>query len=243
MWQMWNRFNYQNGLISVFLNIIYPSKCPLCGSAPDVFNYSPICSTCWSKVKRYRGPSCRFCGIPFSSEYSKVCGQCLKKPPPFSTVITYGLYEGVLAEAINQLKFHGVKRLSKPLGALLQSLNLPRVDFIMPVPLSLKSLRERGYNQSLLIARVISKSVKVPLIIDALLKKKETSPQIGLSAKERLSNLKNAFEVKGDIKGLRLLLVDDVMTTGATVTECSKQLIKAGAKEVIVLTLARSSMM
>ena len=181
--------------------------------------------------------------MPFSSEYSNVCGQCLKKTPPFSTVINYGLYEGVLAEAINQLKFHGVKRLSKPLGGLLQSLNLPRTDYIIPVPLSLRSLRERGFNQSLLIARVISKSVKVPLAIDTLLKKKETPPQIGLSARERLSNLKNAFEVKGYIKGLRLLLIDDVMTTGATVTECSKQLIKAGAEDVIVLTLARSSMM
>ena len=79
--------------------------------------------------------------------------------------------------------------------------------------------------------------------MDALLKKRETPPQIGLSAKERLLNLKNTFDVKGDVKGLRFLLVDDVMTTGATVTECSKQLMKAGAKEVIVLTLARSSMM
>jgi ComF family protein len=240
---MWNRFSYQHTLISIFLNIIYPSKCPLCGSKPDIFHYWPICSSCWSKIKRYTGPSCRICGIAFSSEYSRVCGQCLKKPPPFSTVINYGLYEGVLAEAINQLKFYGVKRLSKPLGGLLQSLNLPRADYIIPVPLSPKGLRERGFNQSLLIARVISKRIKVPLAIDTLLKKKETPPQIGLSAKERLLNLKNAFEVKGDIKGLQFLLVDDVMTTGATVTECSKELMKAGAKEVIVLTLARSSMM
>ena len=158
-------------------------------------------------------------------------------------VINYGLYEGVLAEAINQLKFYGVKRLSKPLGRLLHNLDLPETDGIVSVPLNTKNLRERGFNQSLLMARVISKNIRVPLLMDALLKKRETPPQIGLSAKERLLNLKNAFEVKGNIKGLRLLLVDDVMTTGATVTECSKVLIKAGAKEVVVLTLARSSMM
>jgi ComF family protein len=181
--------------------------------------------------------------MPFSSEYSDICGQCLKKAPPFSKVINYGLYEGALAEAINQLKFHGVKRLSKPLGRFLLSLELPKIDGIIPVPLSIKGLRERGFNQSLLIARVISKEIKVPLLMDILIKKKETPPQIGLSAKERLLNLKNAFEVKGNVDGLRLLLVDDVMTTGATVTECSKVLMKAGAKEVIVLTLARSSMM
>jgi ComF family protein len=181
--------------------------------------------------------------MPFSSEYSRVCGQCMKKPPPFSMVINYGLYDGVLAEAINHLKFYGIKRISKPLGRLLYILDLPETDGIVSVPLNKKSLRERGFNQSLLIARVISKKIRVPLLMDLLLKKKETLPQVGLSANERLSNLKNAFEVKGNIKGLRLLLVDDVMTTGATVTECSKQLMKAGAKEVIVLTLARSSMM
>jgi ComF family protein len=181
--------------------------------------------------------------MPFSSEYAEICWQCLKKAPPFSMVMNYGLYEGVLAEAINHLKFHGLKRFARPLGRLLLSFDLPMIDGIIPVPLSIKRLRERGFNQSLLIAKTISKEKKVPLMMDILFKKKETPPQVSLSAKERLSNLKNAFEVKGDIQDLRLLLVDDVMTTGATVTECSKMLIKAGAKEVIVLTLARTSMM
>ncbi|MEW6419379.1 MAG: ComF family protein [Nitrospirota bacterium] len=240
---MWNTFNHQYALISRFLNTLYPSKCPLCVSTPDAFNHSPICASCWSKIKRYSGPSCRICAMPFSSEYSDICGQCLKKAPPFLKVINYGLYEGVLAEAINQLKFHGVKRLSNPLGRFLLSLELPQIDGIVPVPLSIKGLRKRGFNQSLLMARVVSKKISVPLLMDILIKKKETPPQIGLSAKERLLNLKNAFEVKGDVKGLRLLLFDDVMTTGATVTECSKVIIKAGAKEVVVLTLARSSVM
>jgi ComF family protein len=180
--------------------------------------------------------------MPLASEYSGVCGQCFKKEPPFSKVINFGLYEGVLAEAINHLKFHGIKKLSKPLGRLLLRFDLPGVDGIVPVPLSIKRLRERGFNQSLLLARVISTKRKVPLLMDILVKKKETPPQTGLSAKERLLNLKNAFEVKGDLRNLRLLLVDDVMTTGATATECSKQLMKAGAKEVVVLTLARSGM-
>jgi len=214
----------------------------MCGTSSDVFNLSPICSSCWSGIRRYRGPSCKVCALPFVSEHSKVCGQCLKKTPPFSKVITYGLYEDILAEAINQLKFHGIKRISKTLGRLLLSLDLPETEGIVPVPVTIKRLRERGFNQSLLIARVIEKESKVPLLMDTLLKKKETPPQIGLSAKERLLNLKNAFEVKGNIKGRRLLLVDDVMTTGATVTECSKVLMKAGAEEVIVLTLARAGM-
>jgi competence protein ComFC len=149
----------------------------------------------------------------------------------------------VLAEAINQLKFYNVKRLLKPLGRLLLNFDLPEMDGLVPVPLSIRRLRERGFNQSLLIARVISKNIRIPLLMDTLLKVRETPPQTGLSAKERLLNLKNAFVVKGNVEGLRLFLVDDVMTTGATVTECSKQLLKAGAKEVVVLTLARASMM
>jgi ComF family protein len=174
------------------------------------------------------------------SEYTTVCGQCLAKKPPFSKVFFYGMYEGVLAEAINRLKFHGLRRLSRPLGRLLLNLELPAVDAVLAVPLSTKGLRERGFNQSLLIAKVVSANLRVPLLMDALFKRKETSPQIGLSRKERLANLKNAFAVAGDVKDLRLLLVDDVMTTGATVSECSRVLLKAGAREVIVLALARA---
>ena len=241
MREMRKIFKRNNALIARLLNPLYPSLCPMCGTSSDVFNLSPICSSCWSEIKRYRGPACRVCALPVVSEHSNVCGQCLKKTPPFSKVIAYGLYEDVmLAEAINQLKFHGIKRISKKLGRLLLLLELPETDGIVPVPITAKSLRERGFNQSLLIARVIAKECKVPLLMDTLLKKKETPPQIGLSAKERMLNLKNAFEVKGNIKGLRLLLVDDVMTTGATVTECSKVLMKAGAEEVVVVTLARA---
>ncbi|MEW6066764.1 MAG: ComF family protein [Nitrospirota bacterium] len=243
MRQMRNILSHQHALISRLLNIFYPSKCPLCESTTDIYIHSPICSSCWSKIKKYTGPSCNICAMPFSSEHSKTCAQCLKKHPPFSRVINYGLYEGVIAEAINQLKFHSIKRLAKPFGKLLLSLDIPSADGIVPVPLSIKGLRERGFNQSLLIARVIAKKKKFPLFMDILLKEKETPPQIGLSARERLLNLKGVFKVKGNINGKRLLLIDDVMTTGATVTECSKVLMKGGAKEVIVLTLARSNIM
>jgi competence protein ComFC len=157
--------------------------------------------------------------------------------------VAYGLYEGALAEAVHQLKFHGLRRLAGPIGRLMLDLDIPQTDGIVPVPLSIKGLRERGFNQSLLIAKFISRRIKVPLLMDLLFKKRETRPQIGLSAKQRMLNLKNVFGVREEIKGLRLLLVDDVMTTGATVTECSKQLIKAGAKEVFVLALARSGLL
>lgn len=167
----------------------------------------------------------------------------MQKPPPFSRITPYGLYEGVLAEAIHLFKFHGVRRLSKPLATLLLRLDIPRAEVIVPVPLSKKGLIKRGFNQSLLIAQVIAKQTGMHLSLDALVKTKDTPPQIGLSARERLVNLRNAFQVRGDIRKLSFLLIDDVITTGATVRECSKMLMKAGAKDVAVLALARAPLL
>jgi ComF family protein len=164
----------------------------------------------------------------------------MKKSPPYARVIAYGLYEGVLKEAISRFKFYGLRRLSRPLGGLLPNLPIPASDAIVPVPLTAKGLRQRGFNQSLLIARVVSKKTGTPLNIDTLLKIRETPPQVGLSASERHKNLAGAFGVKGDLKGKRILLVDDVVTTGATAAACSKALLKAGAQEVVVLAIARA---
>lgn len=227
-------------VISSLLNIFYPSRCPVCSGSSDKWAHAPICGTCWGQMDRYSGPACRICALPLVSEHAGTCGQCMQKPPPFSRIIPFGLYEGVLAEAINQFKFHGLRRLSKPLGSLLLRLDIPGADRIMCVPLTKKSLIKRGFNQSLLLARIVARQRSIHLSMDSLFKIKETPPQIGLSARERLANLKNAFEIRGSLSGLRVLLVDDVITTGATVGECSKMLMKAGAEEVTVLALARA---
>ena len=165
----------------------------------------------------------------------------MKKLPFFTRAESFGLYENVLATAINIYKFHGIKRLYKPLGKLLLDLDVTAKDAVIPVPLGIKGLRERGFNQSLLLAKVISENAKIPLVIDGLMKIRETHPQVGLSAKERAKNLKGAFSSTGDFHKMKLLLVDDVMTTGATANECARQLLKAGAEDVSVLTLARAS--
>lgn len=183
------------------------------------------------------------CALPVSSQHAGTCGQCMQHPPPFSKILPYGLYEGVFAEAIHQLKFYGVRRLSKPLGEFLLRLDIPHADAIVPVPLTKRGLIKRGFNQSLLLSHVIARRTGVALHMDSLMKVKETPPQIGLSAGERLTNLKNAFAVRGNLRDLSLLLVDDVITTGATVRECSRMLVKAGAKEVTVLSLARAPLL
>jgi len=157
-------------------------------------------------------------------------------------VLNYGIYSGALSEAIHLFKFSGLRRLARPLARLLTELPIPDMDGIVPVPVSTKTLRERGFNQTLLLSKSLSRHLRIPVHMNLLLKKKETLPQIGLSAKERVSNLRNSFEVRGKLNKPRLLLLDDVMTTGATARECAKALMKAGAEEVVVVTLARSSL-
>lgn len=234
-------FNNKSGLISKFINQLYPSVCPSCSRATDNIAYAPFCTECWYSIDKYSGPLCRICSTPFSSPYSSTCGGCFKKPPLFSKAVSYGLYDGKLAAAINAYKFNKIKRLYKPLGKFLLEFDMTGIDAIISVPLSIKGLRERGFNQSLLLSKFISDNTRIPLIIDGLLKINETHPQIGLSAKERLLNLKGAFRTDRNFSNKSLMLIDDVMTTGATAEECSKQLLKAGAKDVVVLTLARAS--
>jgi ComF family protein len=158
-----------------------------------------------------------------------------------------GLYEGTLRQGIHILKFEKKISIHKPLGDLLvnylkteQNDLIRQIDFIIPVPLHRKRLRERGFNQAYLLALYIGRHFNIPLNLE-LKRVRFTTPQMNLRKEERLRNIRGAFEIKNhsSIAGKCLLLVDDIFTTGATVDECSKVLIKAGAKRVFVLTLAR----
>jgi competence protein ComFC len=240
MWEMRISFD-RKGLIPDLFNLLYPSECPLCGKAPDAFFTAPFCNNCWSGIEQYTGPACRRCATPLNSEDALLCAECLKNPPAFSGAKCFGLFEGTLATAIHLFKFQRLRRLHKPLGELLCCLNLSGADALIPVPLNISGLRERGFNQSLLIAKTVSKRTKIPLILDGLCKNTETAPQIGLSRNQRKANLKGAFSADRSFTGMKLLLMDDVMTTCSTANECSKELLKAGAAEVNVLTLARAN--
>lgn len=177
--------------------------------------------------------------MPTSSENIGRCEGCLKDTP-FDKVLYYGKYEGILKEVIHHYKFNKVKRLSKPLAMLLSELPIPDSDAIVVVPLQTKRLKEREFNQTAVIGHHLSRRLRIPFLLDALIKVKDTKPQTGLSEEERLRNLKNAFVAMDKVKGLNLLLIDDVITTGATIKECSRALLKAGAKGVTVLALART---
>ena len=158
-----------------------------------------------------------------------------------------GIYEGALLDAIHLFKYHGKISVGEALGRMMaqtpyDSLAIGDYSLIIPVPLHPKRLRERGFNQSLVLARQVSKRFSIPLDFLALRRTLHTEAQVKLSGRKRRTNVRGAFEVKARnrIQGHKIVLIDDVYTTGSTAAECSKVLVQSGAKEVAVLTLARA---
>ncbi|MGD0281219.1 MAG: ComF family protein [Dissulfurispiraceae bacterium] len=229
-----------HNLVNRFLNLLFPSSCPVCGNDSDSHRHNPVCISCWKGIERYSGPACVTCGIPIVSAHAAHCESCLKTPPSFSKIIYYGIYDGALRKAVHLLKFKGIKRLARPIAELLSELPIPEAEGIVPVPLHPARLREREFNQTALISRHLSRHYGIPLLLDVLKKDRKTPPQTDVSGKERLKNVRNAFIADKAADGLRLILVDDVITTGATVYECARVLTKAGAADVTVVALARS---
>lgn len=196
-----------------------------------------------------KSPLCPVCGRYFPSREGgdRPCGTCLKKRRTFRRAKALALYEGPVMEAIHRMKYQGRLDLAKPFAGLVLE-SLPRMEFAMdwdivvPVPLHIRRLRERGFNQSALLAGSIGKTLGIPVDVFSLKKTRTTPPQVGLTMKERMKNVKGVFQVMEEnvVKGRSVLLCDDVFTTGATVSECAHILRKAGAKSVDVLTLART---
>lgn len=235
---MGNLYDKVLTLFEELVDLLSGWVCQVCGSPSE----SPLCEACERNLSRFYPPFCPQCGLPQAS--SSLCSSCQQDPLPFKHR-SFGPYEGTLKEMIHQFKFNGQKSLKKPLGLLLyetfKELKEP-VDLIIPIPLTKKRLLERGFNQSLLLAKELGKRIGLEVRGDTLLKVKETLPQTALGAKERRSNLKGAFFVKepSSVFGKRVLLVDDVFTTGSTLREAFYVLKQAGAKTVTAITLARS---
>jgi ComF family protein len=172
---------------------------------------------------------------------------CLTERRYFRKARAFGVYEGTLMEAIHRLKYGGKTALSGPLGALAkeafyQFWEVGTIDLLLPVPLHIKRLRERGFNQAHLINKKWASVEGIPFDGFTLSRSRWTEPQTSLSRAERRKNVKGAFSLRRPdrVKGKRILLVDDVFTTGATANECARVLLKAGGRWVDVLTLART---
>ncbi len=231
-----------------FIDFFFPPQCFICRKPLGKNPTDHPCPSCLSELKVFSHPRCPRCGLGFHSPGGEdhLCSGCLTEDWNFTKARAIGPYEGWMVELISQFKFRGVARLAKPLGTLLAEYRDPEFpfsefDLLVSVPLHLQRLRERGFNQSLLLARRIAQIHSLPLDATALQRIRHTQPQTELSGPERKKNIRQAFAVKRttSISGKRILLIDDVFTTGATVQECAQTLLKAGAKQVDVLTLAR----
>nr|NIQ98504.1 ComF family protein [Desulfuromonadales bacterium]NIR34395.1 ComF family protein [Desulfuromonadales bacterium]NIS44365.1 ComF family protein [Desulfuromonadales bacterium] len=175
-----------------------------------------------------------------------LCEHCLRQSPPYAQVLAAAHYEGPLREAIHRFKYRGEVGLERPLGLLLGERFEERLrgfapDLVVPVPLHVERLRQRSYNQALLLARRLGRMLDLTVAEQALQRTRATDSQQRLSGRGRRANLRGAFAGSGKLADRRVLLVDDVMTTGATVEECSRELRRCGARDVLVVVLGRSA--
>lgn len=235
-------------IIPKLLDIFFPCLCAGCGTPVEASRL--FCAKCEADLAMVTAPFCQICGHPFTSSQGNehVCGECLRQPPFFKAARSVFIYKEPIKRAITQFKFLGCTALAELfVKAIITHLNefIKQIapDIIIPVPLHLHRLRERGYNQCLLLAQHMARTLGIPCKKRVLRKVKPTIPQVGLSSYQRRLNIKGSFAVfdQDAVQGKRILLIDDVLTTGSTVNECAKVLVKAGADGVWVITLARTS--
>lgn len=238
MWEM-QGVTFSKLILEGIIDNLFPSICPLCENRSSNRFY-PFCTDCWTKIEPFNGHRCSVCSIPLP-ETSSICGDCIKNRPYFDTSIVYGFYNGVLKEVIAHLKYSGIRSLAKPISDLLLQLPIPESDLVIPVPPDRKRLKARGFNHTSLIAKELSGKLSIPLELNGLVKISSTPPQISLSREERLKNLRKAFRAVKNFSGKRILLIDDVITTGTTASECARALLRAGARKVNLLAIARSA--
>ena len=232
------------------LRFVLPVECLACGHSLSTDPVPFFCTACWQNIHPLRQPACARCDQPFVSEAATAytpdhqCQDCQQRPPAFQRAWTLFPYLPPLREAICSFKYRGKHTLAKPLARLMISV-LPHeidVDMIIPVPLHPTRLREREFNQSLLLADQLGRHMARPVSATNLVRVSATDPQTTLTRQARLKNLRKAFDVRRpqDLKEKRILLVDDVFTTGTTLNECAKALRQAGSGPVFALTLART---
>lgn len=230
-------------------DLLFPPLCITCGAVLRERPCIPFCPPCVEGIRAIRSPLCPRCGVPFSAGGGEdhLCGGCLTGERPYAISRSLGLYEGTLLKAIHLFKYRGRIGIGEVLGGMLADFaggqwEMGAFSVVIPVPLHRKRLRERGFNQALILAREVAKRFSLPLEFRALSRDVFTAPQVGLGREERSQNVRKAFALRKPhaIAGQRVLLVDDVTTTGSTVSECAAVLKKGEAEAVAVLTLARA---
>jgi ComF family protein len=232
------------------LDLVFPAICPVCATRSDAPGHRPFCAPCWTALPIGVGPGCPVCGEPFPGLGSGLpCEACRRAPPPYAFARAVAPYQDGMRDAIHALKYGARSVVATPLARLLAEAGpgvLPAppgewADGLVPVPLHPARLAERGFNQAELLAAPCGVAWRRPVLGRALIRTRATRPQTDLDAAARRANVRDAFRVArpAEVEGRRLLLVDDVLTTGATARAAARALRAAGATAVGVLTLAR----
>lgn len=229
------------------LDLLLPPHCLSCGTLQ--VTYGGLCAPCWKDLHFLAGPCCAQCGIPFPYDLGPEakCAGCIASPPAFDAaraVLRYDQHSGAL---VSRFKYGDAIHTAAEFARWMARAGAPLLEegeLIVPAPLHWRRLFSRRYNQAALLARALSKIAMQPVALDLLRRVRHTAPQAELPRARRLDNVRNAFAVpqgkENRIAGRAVLLVDDVMTTGATMHACARALKKAGAARVLVLALARA---
>lgn len=212
-----------------------PQQCVLC-AAPDIVQV--LCADCYSHLPWLDTVRCPQCALPTGD--GNLCGACLARRPRFDGVSAAFAYAWPLAPLIHHYKYAGNLALAPVLAQALTERLASSADLIIPMPLAPARLRSRGFNQALEIARVVSRLTRVPLAADACRRVRDSTPQALLPWNERAKNIRGAFVCDTDLSGMRVAVIDDVMTTGATLNELARNLRQAGAIEIQGWMVARA---
>jgi ComF family protein len=227
------------------LDLVFPALCTVCGATLAEGRRDPLCGACWNAIPRLGEPCCERCGAPWPAAVAGApgaCGPCSLEPPPWDWARAGAEYAGVVRDAIHALKFDGRRSLARPLAGLVLAQwggRLAGVDALVPVPLAAAREHARGFNQAALLAERISLARAVPMRARWLIRVRSTRVQTDLGAAERRANVRGAFAADPAVATQHVVVVDDVLTTGATAAECARALRAAGAARVGVLTVAR----
>lgn len=226
--------------IDICLNIaqsLLPQDCLLCGVHSA---HLQLCPDCRHDLPFHHGSACPVCGNP--SPQAEICGNCLKHPPHFDATCAAFIYAFPLDALLRALKYQGRLPIAELAGTCLahRAASRLRPDLVIPMPLHPQRLRERGFNQASEIARVVARHIGVPLAMDAVLRVRATEPQAGLPLERRSKNIRNAFACIQDMTQKRIAIVDDVMTSGASLNELARTLKSAGAAHVECWVAART---
>lgn len=227
-------------------SLLFPARCPGCaGAAPEHPAATPLCAACQAQLPWMQAPGCARCGVSLPGAGARICLACLRNPPAFDGAVSVWRYEGVAQEMVQALKYRGMLSLAPYLAREMARVLCGRLGeaahAVTAVPLHPTRLRERTFNQADALARRLADELGLPYRPDLLRRRRHTHAQPGLSREERFRNVRDAFHAEPDpsLQAARVLLVDDVLTTGATAEACAWALKRAGAAHVTVVTLAR----